>query len=47
MTGPFRAALVQLTVPALAAIGGVLFIAEPLTVRFPSGIIATAVTAWA
>jgi drug/metabolite transporter (DMT)-like permease len=28
-----RAAFVQLTVPAIAAIGGVLFIAEPLTLR--------------
>ncbi|MCK9516633.1 MAG: DMT family transporter [Ottowia sp.] len=28
-----RAALVQLTVPAIAALGGVLFIAEPFTLR--------------
>jgi drug/metabolite transporter (DMT)-like permease len=29
-----RAALVQLTVPALAAAGGILFLSEPLTFRF-------------
>ncbi|NQY98389.1 MAG: DMT family transporter [Henriciella sp.] len=29
-----RAGIAQLTVPAIAAIGGVLFLAEPITVRF-------------
>ena len=29
-----RAGIAQLTVPALAAIGGVIFLAEPITMRF-------------